>query len=252
MEGYNGQKASFSRTIHIKQIGHGVLTLSHHNDETYLITLPNIHIEGLIYGKPFVELNSCTYISSSSGFVSKIDYSGKGWVSGKKNSFTATVYPAGKEKDVLYSVDGQWPESFTIREGASKHGTVIDTFNARTAPITPLIVPPLEQQDPWEANKAWEKVITAITKGDMDTTNWEKSKIENAQRELRRKEQGEKREWERKFFARGGKAEEWWEKLAKPVGERIECDKTGGVWRFDFEKAKEARRPFHEGLLPSG
>ncbi|KAL8697675.1 MAG: hypothetical protein Q9201_007008 [Fulgogasparrea decipioides] len=251
LEGYNGQKASFSRTIHIKQIGHALLTLSSHNDETYLITLPNIHIEGLIYGKPFVELNGCTYISSSSGYVSKIDYSGKGWVSGKKNSFTAVMYPTGKEKDVLYSVEGQWPESFTIREGGGKHGNVIDTFNARTQPITPLIVPPLSQQDPWEANKAWEKVITAITKGDMDTTNAEKSKLENAQRELRRKEQSEGREWQRRFFSRGDRAEEWWEKLARGcAGERIECEKTGGVWRFDKEKAESARRPFHEGVTP--
>ncbi|KAL8752630.1 MAG: hypothetical protein Q9199_005606 [Rusavskia elegans] len=257
LEGYNGQKASFSRTIHIKQIGHALLTLTPPDNpsapaETYLITLPNIHIEGLIYGKPFVELNGCTYISSSTGYTGKIDYSGKGWVSGKKNSFTATLYPTGKEKDVLYSVEGQWPEAFTIREGSGKHGTVIDNYNSRNAPITPLIVPALEQQDPWEANKAWEKVITAITKGDMDTTNAEKSKIENAQREYRRKEQSEGREWERKFFKRSDKAEDWWESLAKSIGERIEAEKTGGVWRFDKAKAETARRPFHEGLSPMG
>ncbi|KAL8647881.1 MAG: hypothetical protein Q9210_005297 [Variospora velana] len=269
LEGYNGQKASFSRTIHIKQIGHALLTLTPPTSssstsaqspdptpsaekETYLITLPNIHIEGLIYGKPFVELNGCTYISSSSGYAAKIDYSGKGWVSGKKNSFTATLYPAGKEKETLYTVEGQWPETFTIRQGSGKHGTVIDTFNARTQPITPLTVPALEQQDPWEANKAWEKVITAITKGDMDATNAAKSKIENAQRELRRKEQAEGREWERKFFVRREKSEDWWDGLAQRgcQGERIESEKTGGVWRFDGEKAREARRPFHEGLNP--
>ncbi len=257
LEGYNGQKASFSRTIHIKQIGHAVLTITPPDNpsapaETYLITLPNIHIEGLIYGKPFVELNGCTFISSSTGYTSKIDYSGKGWVSGKKNSFTATLYPTGKEKDVLYSVEGQWPESFTIREGAGKHGTVIDNYNSRNAPVTPLIVPPLEQQDPWEANRAWDKVIRAITKGDMDTTNAEKSKIENAQREYRRKEQSEGREWERRFFNRAEKAEDWWESLAKSIGERIEAEKTGGVWRFDKAKAETARRPFHDGLSPTG
>lgn len=109
----------------------------------------------------------------------------------------------------------------------------------------------MDQQDPWEANKAWDKVITAITKGDMDTTNAEKSKIENAQRELRKKEQAENREWERKFFVRRDKSEEWWDKLAQACpGERIESEKTGGVWRFDPEKAREARRPFHEGLNP--
>ncbi|KAL9008830.1 MAG: hypothetical protein Q9173_006088 [Seirophora scorigena] len=257
-----------SRTIHIKQIGHALLTLTPPTSsstiarspdptpsaqkETYLITLPNIHIEGLIYGKPFVELNGCTYISSSSGYAAKIDYSGKGWVSGKKNSFTATLYPAGKEKEILYTVEGQWPEAFTIRQGAGKHGAVVDTFNARTQPITPLTVPALDQQDAWEANKAWDKVITAITKGDMDATNAAKSRIENAQRELRRKEAAEGRDWERKFFARADKSEEWWDRLAQQgcPGERIESEKTGGVWRFDEGKAREARRPFHEGLSP--
>lgn len=161
------------------------------------------------------------------------------------------MYPTGKEKDILYTVEGQWPEAFTIRQGSGKHGTVIDQYNARTQPITPLTVPALDQQDPWEANKAWDKVITAITKGDMDTTNAEKSKIENAQRELRKKEQAENREWERKFFVRRDKSEEWWDKLAQACpGERIESEKTGGVWRFDPEKAREARRPFHEGLNP--
>ena len=247
MEGYNAQKASFSRTIHIKQVGHALLTIPKYN-ETYLITIPALHIEGLIYGKPFVELNSATYISSSSGIVSKIDYSGKGWVSGKKNSFTATMYPAGKEKDILYSVKGQWTEGFVIEEGAGKklgHATQVDSFSHKDSPKTNLIIPPLETQDPYEAKKAWKPVADAIVKGDMDTTSYEKSKIENAQRELRKKEQSEGREWERRFFTRQNAADRVFEELAKPIGERIEAEKTGGVWRFDEAKARDAKPPYH-------
>lgn len=47
LQGYNAQKASFSRTIHVKQIGHALLHLDKF-DEYYLITLPSLHIEGLI------------------------------------------------------------------------------------------------------------------------------------------------------------------------------------------------------------
>ena len=207
-------------------------------NETYLITLPSLHIEGLIYGNPFVELNKCTYISSSSGYVAKIDYSGKGWVSGKKNSFVATLYPANNEKEILYTIDGQWTDSFTIREGSKKHGAAIDSYSAKTSKITPLTVAPIEQQDPMESWKAWRTTKAAILKGDMDTTSTEKSKIENSQRELRRKEQAEGREWQRRYFSRLPAADAAFDTLSKPIGEKIELEKTGGVWRFDPEKYK--------------
>ena len=180
--------------------------------------------------------------------MSKIDYSGKGWVSGKKNSFTATMYPAGKEKDILYSVKGQWTEGFVIEEGGGKklgHATQVDSFAHKDSPKTNLIIPPLETQDPYEAKKAWKPVADAIVKGDMDTTSYEKSKIENAQRELRKKEQSEGREWERRFFTRQNAADKIFEELAKPIGERIEAEKTGGVWRFDEAKARDAKPPYH-------
>lgn len=236
LQGYNAQKASFSRTIHIKQIGHALFTIDAYN-ESYLITLPALHIEGLIYGKPFVELNNCTYISSSSGFVSKIDYSGKGWVSGKKNSFTATLYPAGKEKDILYTIEGQWTDSFTLKAGggsALKKAEPIQTYNAKTSKTTPLTVAPLHQQDAMESNRAWQHVAAGIEKGNMDIVHVEKSKIENTQREMRRKEQAEGREWPRKFFKRSSPPDPLFDHLAKSIpGERIEAEKTGGVWRFD-------------------
>lgn len=240
LQGYNAQKASFGRTINVKQIGHAVLHIDAFNED-YLITLPSLHIEGLITGSPYVELNKSTYIVSSSGYTSKIDYSGKGWVSGKKNSFTATMYPHGREKDVIYTVDGQWTEAFTIKD-AKKH--TVDSYNAKSMPKTPLTVAPLEEQDALESRRAWRKVADAITKGDMDTTSAEKSLIENQQREMRKKEQAEGREWERRFFTRVDRFD-YFEKLIKEVpGASIDSDKTNGVWEFDREKAKAARPPF--------
>ena len=213
-----------------------------------------MHIEGLIYGKPFVELNNTTYITSSSGYVAKIDYSGKGWLSGKKNSFTATLSPIGKERDILYTIEGQWTDSFTIKAGGGHHGLKkamsepIDSYNAKTSQTTPLIVPPLDQQDPYESNRAWQHVSAGIQKGDMDIVHVEKSKIENAQRELRRKEQAQGREWQRRFFKKLPN-DPVFDKLARHCGgATIEAEKTGGIWRFD-ESKKAGQESGEEGVV---
>jgi len=240
LQGYNAQKASFSRTINVKQIGHAILRIDAF-DEEYLITLPSLHIEGLITGSPYVELNRTSYITSSSGYTAKIDYSGKGWVSGKKNSFTAVLYSEGKEKDVIYTVDGQWTDAFTIRDAKTKK--VVDLFDPNVTKTTPLTIASLEEQDELETRRAWQKVAEAISKGDMDTTSYEKTIIENKQREMRKQEKEEGRDWERRFFTRTTKYAVF-ENLAAKIGESVNDSLTDGVWIFDQEKAKSAAPPF--------
>jgi len=138
---------------------------------------------------------------------------------------------------VLYTIEGQWTESFTIKAGggsALKKAEPIQTYSAKTSKTTPLTVAPLDQQDPLESNRAWQYVAAGIEKGNMDTVHVEKSKIENTQREMRRKEQAEGREWQRRFFKNSSPPDPVFDKLAKWIpGERIEAEKTGGVWRFD-------------------
>jgi len=237
LQGYNAQKASFASTIHVKQIGHAVYSLPAFG-ETYLITLPNLHIEGLIFGAPFVELNDKTYITSSSGYTAKIDYSGRGWVSGKKNSFTATLYPTGKEHTHLYTITGQWNKKFEIREG--KKGPVLDTYDAEAALVTPLTVVPIEEQGPLESRRAWAMVAAGIAAGDMDATGIEKSKIENEQRAMRLKEAEDGRIWERRYFTKV-EDDPILDALAPKIGLTIDEDKTGGVWRFDEGKAEAVK-----------
>lgn len=256
LQGYNAQKASFARTIHVKQVGHALLTLTPPNSEpeTYLITLPALHIESLITGSPYVELEKYTHIASSTGYVSKIDYSGRGWLSGKKNTFSACMWKEGEgnDKHPMYSVEGQWNDTFafTMHEGEKpKKGREIESY--RAAPTTPLNVAPIEEQDPWESRRAWRHVAASITKGDMDATSYHKSKIENAQRELRKREREEGRDWERKFFKPVKEDEDpVFNKLVKMISGAtawagVESDKTAGVWRFDKEKAAGVKRPFH-------
>lgn len=187
-----------------------------------------------------MELNDKSWIVSSSGYTAKIDYSGKGWLSGKKNSFVATMFESGKEKekDVLYTVSGQWTKSFDISRGNGKKGGVVESYDAEKHPTTPLSVKPVEQQDEMESRRAWAKVADGIAKGDMDAVGAEKTKIEVRQREMRQKEKEEGRGWERRFFRCVEGRDEVLETLGPKIGLVAEADKTGGVWRFDGDKKK--------------
>ena len=155
-------------------------------------------------------------------------------MSGKKNSFTATLYPTDNEKDVLYKVSGQWTKTFDIVEG--KKGSVIDTYDADAFPTTPLIVAPIEEQDPMESRRAWSKVADGIALGNMDLVGAEKTKIEVSQRELRQKERDEGKPWVRRYFTQV-ETDEALGVLGPKIGVTPEADKTGGIWRYDETKA---------------
>ena len=58
------------------------------------------------------------------------------------------MYPTGKEKEVLYTITGQWTKTFEITEGAKK-GKVVDSYDAETSTTTPLTIAPIEEQDPY-------------------------------------------------------------------------------------------------------
>jgi len=247
LQGYNAQKASFGRTINVRQVGHAIYHLDEF-DEDYLITLPSLHIESLITGSPFVELNRSSYIVSSSGYTARIDYSGRGWVSGNKNTLSAVIFPHGKEKsksDVLYTAEGSWTDSFTIKSAKNASNKDLkETYSAQKEPKATLQVAEIKDQDPLESRRAWQKVAQAIEKGDMNTTAHEKSIIEESQRALRKKEGSEGREWERRFFSRV-KSLPVFEKLIHEVPQgSLESDQTNGIWVFDGEKARDAKPPF--------
>lgn len=114
-------------------------------------------------------------------------------------------------------------------------GMQVETYNARTANVTPLTIAPLEEQGSLESRRAWSKVQSAIVNGDLETTSAEKTKIENEQRELRKKENDEGREWERRYFTRVTE-DPVLVALGDKSGVVLEPEKTGGIWTFDNKK----------------
>ncbi|WLF77270.1 Oxysterol-binding protein 4 [Lodderomyces elongisporus] len=206
LQGYNGITSSISTTsINIKQYGHALLDYDDLK-ESYLVTLPPLHIEGLITAAPFVELEGTSYIQSSNGYFTVIEYSGRGWVSGKKNTFKARIYrdqiASSSKENALVTISGQWSGKSYIGKGSSTPSSKNSElfYDAKTANAEHLTVKPIEDQEDTESRKAWQKVAEAIRKSDYNLIHQEKSLIENQQRELRKEERETGKQWQTRWF----------------------------------------------------
>lgn len=200
LEGYTYIKSSFSKTLrlNIKQHGHNIIQTS---AESFLITYPSIHLEGLLMASPYVELEEKSYIQASSGLIWEIEYSGKGFFSGRKNTFKAKLFKSSldlqQNKAALFTVSGQWSGKSEIEGPQLK---IQPFFNISQSIIYPLKVKPISEQHPLESRKAWSDVAKAIELGDMRLISKTKSKLENAQREMRKLEFKNGTKWKTRWF----------------------------------------------------
>ncbi|MCO5565978.1 hypothetical protein L7F22_019653 [Adiantum nelumboides] len=192
LEGHSGQKTSFSGgSISVKQVGHAVLRVPSVDgkDETlYLITLPHLQIEGLIWGSPYIELGGASHICSSSGYLATINYSGKGYFSGKPHSFKATISPSNKATHAMYSIEGDWSGASKFK-GSSPQGAKDAVFWDASSDREEVTVKPIEEQQPMESRKVWQKTAEGIKTQNYDAASKDKSRIENEQRQKRKDEQ---------------------------------------------------------------
>ncbi|PCH43009.1 Oxysterol-binding protein [Wolfiporia cocos MD-104 SS10] len=195
LQGHSAQKTSFSGgSIIVKQIGHAVLTvnLPGGGKEEFLITLPRLRIDGLWYGSPYIELAETSYIQSSTGWLSTIEYKGKGYFSGKSHTFKASLSPPGSSH-AAHTYEGLWHQtSKDVRTGT--------IFTDVTSPKEEVTVKSVEEMDDWESRRLWRWVAKGIRDGDFETASKEKSKIENEQRQRRKDEQAAGTQWQLKHF----------------------------------------------------
>ncbi|KAG8918503.1 Oxysterol binding protein [Tulasnella sp. 417] len=177
----------------IKQVGHAILgvKLPDGTVEDYLITLPSLRIDGIFYGAPYIELTNTSWIASSSGWVSNIEYKGKGWVSGKSHQYKALVTPPGSS-NAAHTLEGLWHETSKDSRGVPFHDV--------RGPKEEVSVKDLEEQDDMETRKLWQHVAKGIRTGDFEAASREKSKIENEQRQRRKDEAAAGTPWQLKYF----------------------------------------------------
>ncbi|KAF2682060.1 hypothetical protein K458DRAFT_419997 [Lentithecium fluviatile CBS 122367] len=248
-EGFTQQEITFNGTVHIKQKGYAITRIDRY-DEDYLIPMPNVKVKGVLTGTPYPELTGQYSIVSSSGLISEIKFEGKSLLGGgNRHVFEARMYRADVPSDAIYTVEGQWNSKFSIQD--ARTGQEIDTSDMSSENSIPITVPALSEQDPWESRKAWSGVVEALNEGDMKRTANVKSQLEEGQRQLRREEDAQNREWQRIFFHRKDH-DPLFDQLSALDRESFTVDLEGGIWKVDKDAIDRAKRPFHGNLFPTG
>lgn len=212
-EGYHEPKIGISsKGIRMQRIGQAVYRLDKWNED-YLISLPTVHIEGLLTGRPKAEMDGKGWIVCSNGWVTEITYSGKGWLGGQRNSFKGIVFNADDKGNVpRWKVEGVWQGgTYSIVDEKEEATETVDT--ARDLVRDGVQVKTLAEQDQLESRKLWGKVIDAINRGDSTATNREKSKVEEAARNAI----GQESIWKPRHF---GKQGEW--KAASNLSQKVD------------------------------
>ena len=224
----------------IRQSGHAVVTVDKYN-ETYLMPLPDVQARSVITGAPWPELNDTYKILSSSGYTAEIKFTGKKMWGGQRNCFEASIYrTVDSKKEAIFTASGSWSSKFSMFNASGEEIEVFDLADPQKQPA-PMAIKPVEEQLPWEARRAWSSTFDAIRRVDNNAVTTEKSKLENAQRQLRKQEQKEGKKWEAMFFDHCDAAadeEDVVEKLLDQLDDH-EAERlrgTDGCWRFNKEK----------------
>lgn len=257
-EGFTRQEITLNLgSVAIKQTGHALLTLRSRGDETYLIPLPDVKLKGILSGLSgaYPELDGSYTIPCTSGYYSVVEFSGKSLLrSGSKNEFVARLHAPGRsEQDPLYTVTGNWNQSFTIYKGAdTSESAATETLVLNDLPTVPLTLlqEDLDAQDPWESRRAWKGVHEALLKGDMSGTAKAKSVVEQGQRDMRKDEEASGKTWETLFF-KPHNEDAVASSLYRSILRELNPEDTVAIWKFDEGLWKEGlKRPFHGNLTP--
>lgn len=250
-EAYSTQYTSLSGTsVVVRQSGHAVLTVDKFR-ESYLFPFPDVYAKNVITGSPYPELYGTYKLFSTSGFTAEITFGGKSknpFSSAGRNSFDASIYRTKDgPKTPVFKLHGVWSEKWTITDGQGKQLFTYDLADPSNQPV-PMKLP--EHSSPWESRQAWKDVADPLQAGDFSTALNAKSKLEQAQRELRKKEKAAGIKWESAFFTKVDERDEASQDskalallLSEAKGSVESKDVLGsdGCWRFDPEKEKRWR-----------
>ena len=163
--------------------------------------------------------------------------------------FEASIYRANDQaRKNVYELSGSWSESWEVRDGKGKGLYTYDLSDAENQPA-PMHLAPLEKQSPWESRRAWNSTAESLKEGDFGKALGAKSKLENGQREMRKRERAEGKTFDLAFFSRTDDdkerlgEEDTLAKLMEAVDKNEVKNILGGngIWRFDAAKAKKWR-----------
>ena len=252
-DGYARVEMTFNGAVNIRQVGHAMLHIDRY-DEHHLVPLPDIKVRGFLGGCMYPEITDTYTLVSSAGLSTEIRFSGEGVIRGKRNSFVARIHRTDDpRRAALYEVRGVWSAGWTVTD--ARTGEVLEVYDVdapENAPV-PAAVAPVDQQDPWESRRAWAGALGGMASGDIRVVLAEKTRIEQAQRQMRVQEAARSEAWTPLLFrSLPGDDHTVFHDLARGTPWRLSPEKTKGVWRVDEARVGNLQRPFRGDLTPLG
>ena len=252
-DGYARVEMTFNGNVNIRQVGHAMVHIDKY-DEDHLVPLPDVKVRGFLSGCMYPEIIGPYTISSSSGYTTELKFSGEGIIRGKRNTFEGRIFSKDDpEQKSIYTVSGIWSDGWTVkdaRSGETLENYVVDA--PENTPV-PIQVDSLAEQDPWESRKAWQAVLSGIEYRDMRQVMAEKTKIEQAQRQMRVVEKQNEETWTPLLFKSiPGEEHDVFHELCEGTDMTLDSERTKGVWRLDGDGLRGLQRPFRGDLTPLG
>lgn len=220
--------------------------------ESYLLPFPDVYAKSVLTGSPYPELNGTYRIYSTSGLTAEVSFGGRSkrlsLTGGERNYFEASIYKTNDQgRRKAYQLSGIWSDKWSVKDGQGKEMYTYDLADHKNQPA-PMMMAPLDKQSPWESRRAWRDVAEPLREGDFSKALNAKSKLENAQRDMRKREKAEGKKWDQAFFSKvddsvGTSSEGVLSKLMKTLDNDEVKNILGsdGCWRYDAAKAKKWR-----------
>uniref|UniRef100_A0AAY4DEY7 Oxysterol-binding protein n=1 Tax=Denticeps clupeoides TaxID=299321 RepID=A0AAY4DEY7_9TELE len=208
-------------------------------DEEYIITMPYAHCKGIIYGTMTLELGGKITIDCE-----KTKYSAE--MEFKLKPFLGSSYNvnqiSGKIRlgdDVLATVEGHWDGEVFLQERKSGQQEMLwnPSPDVRSQRLKRQVVQ-LDQQGPFESERLWQHVTSAINDRDQNRATQEKFVLEEAQRKEAR-ERGDK-PWTPKLFTLNPQSNDWtYRYMEKSSSQPSSCSQN-------TESSSSTPEPTHE------
>jgi len=195
LNGHSGQKSKFKGTsIRIQQVGRGILSLKDHGEE-YMINFPDLNIRGILTGSAYIELSgSCSIVGSNNSYA-VIDFLHKPWIGGDYNHIQGSLFVNGS---LRYTLSGKWSDQSYFSRGNSGSKQLL--FDATSEPMAERVTAPISEQNEYESHRVWGNVTAALNQKKYKEANYDKSRIEERQRQLRKEIELSNSQWRPKLF----------------------------------------------------
>ncbi|KAL2094142.1 hypothetical protein ACEWY4_011454 [Coilia grayii] len=177
-------------------------------DEEYVITMPYAHCKGILYGTMTLELGGRVTIECHKTRCSaELEFKLKPFL-GSSCSVNQISGKIRVGEEVMSTVEGHWDGEVFVQEKHSGQQEVLwsPTPEVRSCRLKRRTVP-VDQQGPFESERLWQHVTSAIQERDQHRATQEKFVLEDAQRREAR-ERGE-RPWNPHLFTLHTHTSEW-------------------------------------------